>query len=133
MNRLCQRSQCAGPAAQVFLARRRAAVLPGEVGGQIKFTGSTRYADPARVVDLLIERGAKIAGSTGREGLKQMEQAVLRGQGDIVTLLLDRGASADARTSSGSTLLHDAALKGHRDIAIVLLEHGARLNGYRGG
>ena len=47
---------------------------------------------------------------------------------DIVAVLLDHGAKADAKTRMGSTLLHDASLKGHADLVTLLLDHGAPVN-----
>jgi ankyrin repeat protein len=79
-----------------------------------------------KIVGLLIDRGAKIAGPAG--ALRQLQDAVLRGQTDMVTLLLERGADANAETANGGTLLHDAALKGHAEIVQLLLAHGAKID-----
>jgi cytohesin len=77
------------------------------------------------VVSLLMD---KSGASSGEAAQRQLQDAVMRGQIDMVSLLLQRGADPNLRTASGSTLLHDAALKGYRDIAERLLASGARVN-----
>lgn len=49
------------------------------------------------------------------------------GKVDIVQQLLQRGASANAATTSGYTPLHLASREGHHDVASLLLEQGASL------
>ena len=70
----------------------------------------------ARVVEVLMAHGAGMAAPT------QMKEAVLRGQADVVAILLERGAD-------GKPFLHDAALKGHTRIVELLIESGAPVNG----
>ena len=82
----------------------------------------------ALVVDYLMGKGAKIAGGDVRGAAKQLEDAVLKGQTEIVKLLLTRGLDPDAPTANGSTLIHDACLKGHIGIAGLLLAAGASAN-----
>lgn len=50
------------------------------------------------------------------------------GKADIVQQLLQRGASANAATTSGYTPLHLAAREGHEDVAAMLLDQGASLS-----
>jgi cytohesin len=80
------------------------------------------------VVDYLMGKGAKFAGGDPKAILKQMEDAVMKGQADVVKLLIDRGVDPDSHTPSGSTLIHDAGLKGHVAVAEVLLAAGASPN-----
>ena len=71
------------------------------------------------MVDLLIEKGAKLETSTARA----LHDSVMRGQADVVALLLDRMGPLGS-----TTLLHDAALKGHAQIVELLLAHKADVN-----
>jgi ankyrin repeat protein len=93
--------------------------------------GSTALDEALRyrhgpVVSLLLEKSNTAAGRN--QVLRQLWDAVMRGQTDMVTLLLEKGADANAVTPNGSTLLHDAALKGNRDIVAALLASGAKVN-----
>jgi cytohesin len=83
-----------------------------------------RYRHSA-VVSVLMEK----SGATSVElGQRQLQDAVMRGQTDMVALLLQKGADPNRRTAGGSTMLHDAALKGYPEIAELLLASGARVN-----
>jgi len=55
--------------------------------------------------------------------------AAIRGNTEIVRMLLDKKADVDPRTTDGMTPLHYAARQGHVEIAKVLLENGADING----
>ncbi len=93
--------------------------------------GSTALDEALRyrhgpVVSLLLEKSKLATGQA--PVLRQLLDAVMRGQTDMVTLLLEKGAGANAVTPNGSTLLHDAALKGYRDIVAALLAGGAKVN-----
>src|SRR4051794_17228103 len=44
---------------------------------------------------------------------------------EIVRMLLDRGAEADAAQGGGATALHSAAMTQNADLARLLVEHGA--------
>ena len=61
-------------------------------------------------------------------GPRCSDEAVLKGQADMVELLAARGADVNAHNAQGSTPLADAALKGYTEIARILLDHGARVN-----
>ena len=74
----------------------------------------------AKVVAVFLDRGMK-GGSEA--GARQLKDAVLRGQFDMVSILLDRGLDPNA-----GFLLHDAALKGFTEIAQSLIDHGAGVN-----
>jgi len=56
----------------------------------------------------------------------------LSGHGEVVELLIKRGANVNALTigglAAGSTPLHCAASKGHVTVANILIDHGALLD-----
>jgi uncharacterized protein len=52
----------------------------------------------------------------------------LAGQGDLVELLIDKGAAIDGRNAGGFTPLHAAAYVGDAAIAELLIERGADVN-----
>jgi cytohesin len=57
-----------------------------------------------------------------------METATLRGQTEIVRLLIDGGFDLSNRTPAGSTYLHVAALKGQSKLVKLFLDRGADVN-----
>jgi ankyrin repeat protein len=74
-----------------------------------------------RMIVLLIEKGAKLEIPTA------LHEAVMRGQADVVGLLLDRmGASGSGELLA--SLLHDAALKGYVEVVELLIAHKADVN-----
>ncbi len=72
-------------------------------------------------LDIQSEAMEKAAGSA-------MEHAVLRGQTEIVKLLIQGGLPVNRHTPEGSTYLSDAALKGKKEVVQLLLAHGANVN-----
>ena len=74
----------------------------------------------AKTVAVFLDRGSQ-GGSRAAAG--QLQEAVLRGQPDMVAILLDRGIDPNS-----GFLLHDAALKGLSTIAEMLIAHGAKVN-----
>ena len=55
--------------------------------------------------------------------------AANRGLGDMVRLLLDRGAAVDTKMSwGGETALFRAAFQGHADVVTLLAKRGADIN-----
>lgn len=54
--------------------------------------------------------------------------AARNGHTEVVTLLLDRGASPDAKGFFGGTALHWAAFNGHEETVQLLLTRGARVD-----
>ncbi|KAJ6020436.1 hypothetical protein N7540_005940 [Penicillium herquei] len=90
-------------------------------------------AGHANIVRCLLEKGARIDGSTSR-GRTALSQAISYQQDTMVTLLLSKRASVNMRDEELCTYLHlaladelDADVKGSKQLAIVkaLLEHGA--------
>jgi ankyrin repeat protein len=80
----------------------------------------------ATVVEILLKQRATPGGP--EEGARRLQQAVLRGETEIVRLLMDQGFDPKARSADGSTLVHDAALKGHVEVLRLLLDRGADAN-----
>jgi len=56
-----------------------------------------------------------------------LEYAALRGQQEVVSMLLRLRADPNAVGTDGNTPLHDACLKGNLPVARLLLDHGAKL------
>ncbi|MGH7881167.1 MAG: ankyrin repeat domain-containing protein, partial [Candidatus Binataceae bacterium] len=56
------------------------------------------------------------------------EDAIKRGDGQLVLELLERGANADARDRYGQTALMLAAHAGHREVVETLIAYRADLN-----
>jgi ankyrin repeat protein len=75
------------------------------------------------VAQLLIERGADVAASSGNSAL--LHFAAEFSSVHIVKMMLDRGAPIHARDARLETPLHHAASRGHVDIAGALLDAGA--------
>ncbi len=81
------------------------------------------HAETARE---LIARGADVNAAADNPSRVQPLHSAAAGQSaEIVALLLDHGATPDARRHGGWTALHAAAMNGDAQMARVLLEHGA--------
>ena len=61
-------------------------------------------------------------------GESELHDAASEGRTNLVKVLLDRGASIDVKTHSGSTALHEAARSGHIEVVKVLLDRGASID-----
>lgn len=68
----------------------------------------------------------KIRKSRVRE--TALYQAVFAGHREIVSILLERGASIDAVDDNGFTLIHYACKHGNVSIVEILLEHSVNFN-----
>jgi ankyrin repeat protein len=78
------------------------------------------------LVEDLLARGADVnTAAANSQKVTALHAAVARCNRRMVSLLLFRGADANAVQASGFTPLHGAAFHGHRDIAEMLLAHGA--------
>jgi uncharacterized protein len=74
----------------------------------------------------LLEHGADpTAPARNDMQVTPLHSAAARGHGDIVELLLGRGADADAAQAGGYTALHSAAALGDRPLTDLLLKQGA--------
>ena len=75
---------------------------------------------------LLVEHGADVAAVSSNDmNLQPLHSAAASGSAEIVTLLLEAGAPANARQQGGFTALHAAAMQDRTEMARVLLDHGA--------
>ncbi|XP_069577815.1 protein phosphatase 1 regulatory subunit 12C isoform X1 [Brachyistius frenatus] len=70
----------------------------------------------------------EIINCSNADGITALHQACIDGSMDIVTFLLERGASVNQVDSEGWTPLHVAASCGYPDIADFLLQRGASLS-----
>jgi ankyrin repeat protein len=82
--------------------------------------------DLGAVIRLLIA-GAQL-NAIDRTGMTPLMQAALRGEPDIVRLLLNKGAQVNAMDIFGVTALMQAAWAGHAGIVEMLVAHGADPN-----
>ena len=74
----------------------------------------------------LIARGADVnAAADNLSGVRPLHSAAAGKSAEIVVLLLEHGATADARQHGGWTALHAAAMHGDTQMVRALLEHGA--------
>lgn len=85
----------------------------------------------ARLVGLLIDRGADVNGVEPEFKMPMINHAAAIGDEAVVALLLRKGAKTDATDAFGGTALEEAAYNGHKRIAGMLGRAGSRTN-YRG-
>jgi ankyrin repeat protein len=83
----------------------------------------------------LLEKGADPNAKKGADPKAQNENgktalmnASLKGNTEIVNLLLDHGADINAKTISGQAALNAAVQRGHTEIVRLLLDRGADIN-----
>lgn len=94
-------------------------------------SGATPLENAARlnygeIVSALLEEKSAARHSTNAADL--LDNAVLEGQSDVASLLIEHGVDVNAKGKSGSTPLGEAALKGRVELARLLLKHGARVD-----
>lgn len=77
------------------------------------------------ITGLLIANGAAINMTVG---LPPLHAASLMGHGNIVNILLEKGADVKLQDTSGFTALHFAAFKGHGKVIKILLAAGSDPN-----
>ena len=68
-----------------------------------------------------VQDGASITYKDERYGLTAMLMAAKKGNVDIVTALLDKGADIEAKDSDGYSALLQASRRGHDEVVSVLL------------
>lgn len=76
----------------------------------------------------LIEQDRDLHDPLKPSGFTPLMLACEKGYGDIVTLLLDKGADVNARNAGGGTPLYVATYNRHLDIVRLLLDRGAEIN-----
>lgn len=81
-----------------------------------------------KTVSLLLERGADVDQYVLQGFSSPLIFASVRGEFDMVTLLLQYGAKPDIQNIEGNTALHLAAEFGWADIVLKLLEYKAQPN-----
>jgi peptidoglycan/LPS O-acetylase OafA/YrhL len=87
--------------------------------------GAVRQGDKRLIGVLLLDDHSAIDEPDAQFGVTPLGWAVLRGDIDMVQLLLARGAQVNAGNRDGSTPLHGAAFLGRHELAALLLTHGA--------
>jgi ankyrin repeat protein len=98
--------------------------IPVDVKDLFGFTAIHYVKDTGPLLELLLERGAKLDDET-HEGATLLMLAVQSRSADFVRALLARGASADRADHRGFTALHRAAEMGELAIVEALLAAGA--------
>lgn len=79
--------------------------------------------------EILLERGADVDAETTNAMKNRPLHAAAAGRHlDVCRLLLDRGASPNAKQAGGFTPLHAAAKHGDEDLVELLLKYGASPN-----
>lgn len=76
----------------------------------------------------MIERGADLEAKDSGAGASPLHFAVMKGNRQIVDLLVNRGADVNSRTRNGTTPLHTAVLYSRLEIAEFLIGKGANVN-----
>ncbi|KAJ0398645.1 hypothetical protein P43SY_009940 [Pythium insidiosum] len=94
-----------------------------EYGMNSMFTAA-RNGD-LRTVDALLDNGV---GADARDARTPLFGATSGGHGDVVRLLLERGADVDARDKEGRSVLSWAALSSDASVVRLLLERGASVD-----
>jgi ankyrin repeat protein len=79
------------------------------------------------IVEFLLQNGADVSLSArNAQKVTALHGAVARRDVEIVKMLLEAGADADARQERGFVPLHDAAANGSAPLVKLLLKHGAQ-------
>jgi len=90
--------------------------------------------DQPEVVAMLLNEGAKIDTKSGPAGRSALHEAAHRGNRNILTILVDRGADVNLYNNNGRTVLYYAERRNKRDttedtkyIVALLKQKGASL------
>lgn len=76
----------------------------------------------------MVAQGIDIEAKDPGTGASVLHYAVMRGNPEVLQLLLERGADVNSRTKTGTTPLHTAVLYNRYEVAEKLLEKGADIN-----
>ena len=80
-----------------------------------------------KIIQLLIENVTNI-NLRNVQGQTALHNAALRGDTDIMSIILNHGADVDAQDNNGSTPLYRAIYKSELSAAELLLRHGANID-----
>lgn len=103
--------------------------VPEVWGGDVSKLVQKQVASPHRAQ--LLDRDITLSGdvdTVNERGYTRSIIAASFGDDELITMLLNRGASIDAETYDGSTALMEASEHGHSVIVKKLLARGARVN-----
>ncbi len=75
-----------------------------------------------------IEQGADLEAKVPGTGASVLHYAVMRGNPEILQLLLSKGVDVNSRTRNGTTPLHTAVLYNRYEVAEMLLNKGAEVD-----
>jgi len=72
-----------------------------------------------------LDQGGDVSAADAKFGVTPLDWAAMRGDTDVVQLLIDRGADVNGSNKDGSTALHGAAFLGRARVAELLIRKGA--------
>jgi ankyrin repeat protein len=85
------------------------------------------YYGHAKIVHILLEKGANVNAAGGKYG-SPLQEAAAQGHIEIIGTLLEKGANVNAAGGVHGSALQLAAARGHIEIVGTLLENGADVN-----
>lgn len=83
-------------------------------------------------LEQLLSEGADIDATKGKFKTTVLMEAAVRGNVEVMTMLLDKGADVNISDEDGWTALMGATVQGHLEPVKLLLEHGADVNAKNG-
>ena len=107
---------------------RRGPFYLGEIAVGVHTCIGLLNAGNISIVTLLLDADPSLVNVQDKTGETPLHQAAIHGWEDIVSLLLEKGANANAAKNNGWTALNFASQEGHEDVAIQLLQGGAKHN-----
>ncbi len=110
--------------AAAHVGNREIAEYLVEHGAEVDLAAATMLGD-IETVESILQTDATAAAGVGAHGIPVIFHAVAGGSVEMVTLLLDYGASVEAIAGPNSATLNIAAARGHTEMVTWLLDHGA--------